>query len=65
MLIALTCTKALHQKLTDRSHTCFPSHTQRLANKLGAIEAVVDKINTAIKGAPPILPEDDDAVNSH
>jgi len=31
---------------------------QRLASKLRAIESVVDKINLAIKNAPPILPEE-------
>lgn len=33
---------------------------QRLASKLRAIEQVVDKINLAIKGAPPILPSEEE-----
>ncbi|KAF5835166.1 hypothetical protein DUNSADRAFT_7795 [Dunaliella salina] len=35
----------------------------RLASKMRAIESVVDKINLAIKGAPPILPAEDEGVN--
>jgi len=30
---------------------------QRIASKLRSMETVVDKINAAIKAAPPILPE--------
>eukprot|EP00983_Pelagomonas_calceolata_P010983 354829-Pelagomonas_calceolata.AAC.1 len=55
------CSSAAQCSIHGR-HKISATHgrASRLASKLRAIESVVDKINLAIKGAPPILPAEEE-----